>query len=1032
MNFRKLRFTFLIIAALVLSLFSLVACGGGETEVTDIFIASSNTPRTVYVEGQELDLSGGILSVVKGGATNPMPLDHADVSVSGYDSTRLGQQTLTVSYGGLSTELKVTVIPRMVAESFDTSYFIGDAFNYDKGRLKIAKDNGTTFTVPLNSEKVTVDFDFAAAGSSTVGVEYRDGGTVYTASFEVTVHTPASIDFTAPKKTSYQSHETALNLSGGFLTVKAAAPSTFSKYIPITEAMVSGYAPWEVTMSDRGTPVKQTLTVSYGKSYETTYDVFVSYSAADFVNDLAEDLSALDFTAAIPEIDASLAALAAEALEGYLELTSAERELIEEDTALALARCAVVYLNEEYIKEAAKLADAISFKINENRELVISYTAKSYAAVADALSVLEDTRSTFNRCAKALTEAEEEFANEILYDTVSFVKYIIAHNSELVSQLTPTLSFMLTAYDLLADVKPDWTVDTLGEYAVAIEAATDRILTSSFKGHSYAELYGMVAAWRDDGEYLNIIYNYYYFVKPGGREEIKSHIWQGIPFPDMLGEWYTAYSTAISMRDMFTGEYSMLANTSFFMYYYNEVLELRDRLKGGDNELLVGLYELIDFDTGIDVNLRRAQNGYFYIMGEALGSPKIEAAWEIYLRLTDIYLGFSDETDLDGIFTEMLDAISALSPAELYSFISTLNFNYDASGGLYGVFFPSVDKPTSTLSLMLGVYYDSIFGAEALPVIANLMLAMERCALLGINDNAVTDFGIQMAQLYTGLEELDAEKRAELEDYFADLLDKYGAIYSYTQGGAISPDKEGEALISELYSALDEFDAIIAYISSPDYTDAEKNRVMPLLFALNERAAMLHGEISALGGDAATALYSRIYTLGDASFTLDKRFIGAESISVNFMLSITLTGEDGEVYRLYDLYSQSSLSGFLGKIAPLLLAEHKGERFNGDIADIMADFRALSSADKNTFYTLMANLLYYDAITSCFDGSNAVAKIIEAEIAYALYEIEGTAESLDNFCEKILEAKEIFDTLGESGALGEAYEYYLEKYNSLA
>ena len=60
MNTKRIKLILLALL-LVLSLSALVGCGGGEEEgqVSGIFIASTDMPRAVYVQGQELDLTRG-------------------------------------------------------------------------------------------------------------------------------------------------------------------------------------------------------------------------------------------------------------------------------------------------------------------------------------------------------------------------------------------------------------------------------------------------------------------------------------------------------------------------------------------------------------------------------------------------------------------------------------------------------------------------------------------------------------------------------------------------------------------------------------------------------------------------------------------------------------------------------------------------------------------------------------------------------------------------------------------------------------
>ena len=137
-NTIKLTLTFALILAL--SVVILLA-GCGKKAAVDCYIAKSDLPRTSYVQGQELDLSKGYLTVTKNGEEEKLPFTSSDITVSGYSKDTLGEQKITVSYGDVSTTFNVTVVARITAEGFDSKYFVGDSFNKNKGKLKVASDD---------------------------------------------------------------------------------------------------------------------------------------------------------------------------------------------------------------------------------------------------------------------------------------------------------------------------------------------------------------------------------------------------------------------------------------------------------------------------------------------------------------------------------------------------------------------------------------------------------------------------------------------------------------------------------------------------------------------------------------------------------------------------------------------------------------------------------------------------------------------------------------------------------------------------
>ena len=74
---------------------------------TVLRIAVTNLPKTAYKVGEELDVSGGAITVIYNGWSEwiPMTVD----MVSGFDNSIVGTQVLTVSYGGATTTYNVTV-----------------------------------------------------------------------------------------------------------------------------------------------------------------------------------------------------------------------------------------------------------------------------------------------------------------------------------------------------------------------------------------------------------------------------------------------------------------------------------------------------------------------------------------------------------------------------------------------------------------------------------------------------------------------------------------------------------------------------------------------------------------------------------------------------------------------------------------------------------------------------------------------------------------------------------------------------------
>ena len=83
-----------------------------EITVEDYVTGIILTPPTklVYECGEELDLTGGkIEKVMASGTKIDVALSDSSVSISGYDKTKAGSQTINVIYEGITKQFGVTV-----------------------------------------------------------------------------------------------------------------------------------------------------------------------------------------------------------------------------------------------------------------------------------------------------------------------------------------------------------------------------------------------------------------------------------------------------------------------------------------------------------------------------------------------------------------------------------------------------------------------------------------------------------------------------------------------------------------------------------------------------------------------------------------------------------------------------------------------------------------------------------------------------------------------------------------------------------
>ena len=231
-------------------------------------IEVTSTPtKTEYLEGKDaLDLTGGKLTLYYNNDTTEV-IDLSEVVVSGFDNTKVGEQTLTITYKGKTTTFKVNVIAKslvsitVTTKPTKTEYLEAkEVLNLTGGKLALYYNNNTEEEIDL-SEAVVTGFDNTKVGEQNLTVAYGDKTTTF--KVKVTAKILVSIAVTAnPTKMNYLEAKENLDLSGGKLTLTYNNGTT--ELFDLSNASVAGFNNTIVG--------EQVLTVTYnGKT--TTFKV---------------------------------------------------------------------------------------------------------------------------------------------------------------------------------------------------------------------------------------------------------------------------------------------------------------------------------------------------------------------------------------------------------------------------------------------------------------------------------------------------------------------------------------------------------------------------------------------------------------------------------------------------------------------------------------------------------------------------------------------------------------------------------------
>ncbi len=173
----KKRFSVIFLILLIAVLFTaFVACETTDGEIPVIKIVISTLPKTEYYLGDAFELGDAKLTLtLETGNTKIVPLDAS--MISGFDSNKLGEQTLTVTYENNSVYLTVNVVTPPVyslqVESVNhkTEYVVGETFSAENLEILVTYSNGRTAVIPVETTMVS-GFDSSASGEKQLVISY--------------------------------------------------------------------------------------------------------------------------------------------------------------------------------------------------------------------------------------------------------------------------------------------------------------------------------------------------------------------------------------------------------------------------------------------------------------------------------------------------------------------------------------------------------------------------------------------------------------------------------------------------------------------------------------------------------------------------------------------------------------------------------------------------------------------------------------------------------------------------------------------
>ena len=252
-----------------------------ETKILTGISVKTYPTKVSYVQNFEnLDLTGGELTLIynnNNNYTDKVSMKAEGVTTSGFNNSTVGTVSVTISYGGKTTRLNVTIEEKVltgisVKTSPTKTSYIQNFENLDLtgGKLKLIYNNNNAWTEELSMEDTGVTasgFSNSAVGTVSVTISYKEKTTTMEVTIEEKTLTGINVK-TPPTKLSYIQNFENLDLTGGMLTLTYNDNNAWTEELSMenTGVTASGFSNSEVgTVS---------VTISY-KEKTTTMEVTI-------------------------------------------------------------------------------------------------------------------------------------------------------------------------------------------------------------------------------------------------------------------------------------------------------------------------------------------------------------------------------------------------------------------------------------------------------------------------------------------------------------------------------------------------------------------------------------------------------------------------------------------------------------------------------------------------------------------------------------------------------------------------------------
>ena len=999
----------IILLILIVStmLFTAVSCKG----TPEIAVKEDAMPQLVHVLGEELDLSKGILVVNQGKKTEEIAMNAEGVEISGYNKNQLGEQTVTVSYNGASTTVTVTVVERMQVVDYVADYLVGDSFDLSKGRLRITRNDGTTYTAILNNASVSiVGFDSSTAASGkTVTAKYTGTNESYETTFTVNIHAIDDITLKAPNKNAYSSHEKNINLDGGRI-VLTGNNGKLQKEIKLNdEAAGITIEGFDLGVVNEANPTTtQSVKVIYnGVTY--SYDIKISYTSVSMFNDHAKEFAGFDWESeTLPVIDADLGEFALQLMSMYVELSTADAILISEDDLLNVARVAVLYGYNTWLADVVKFEGAFTYDYDDYYESYsIFVTCNTYDDVASAIVELKKTDRDLYRMYEQLVKISEI---ESIYDQI--IEYIETPiiGDAMFTALIPMFEHMIELHDkYLPKLPADWQTEGFATYESAIVEIYEFILDGGYIEGENSWIYEQVAYWYDSENTIKTFDALYFYYFAQNDTEALYNL-ANVTLPSSYLDLITKLDGLMTLLDSIEAG-DVYDNTTFFYDYYAFV-EYAKEYELSDDELTAFIYSELPVNTLFgydesDVIYIGTLVDYLYYGYAQIASTLIELP--AFENLMDDYLGAfviaknNDNYLADPAFAAYVEGMMGHF-LELTGTQQNLFFGAIMPWYYYGypefAFSAKVEEAhyVSNFNNFILDYYKSIFANDnADAAFASLVVANEIYSRRFDLETWTVEFKARMTVFNDNYNLLSEQEKVEFDAYLGGLRSYCEDVLVRLDAGKPTFDAYWQGIFDELTVAIKAMDDA-SYVVEEGVFDSEGYYFYNVFLAAYERAQKLINIILTSENDAVIdAYYHEIMYISEFEYddgtkgyyqhTFEYAFSGLRGYYV--LYRIYTAGSSADYDNLYGNFFDIAYDIIVPYFNSMLDSDVTIDITKDQLVKIMNAYSKLSPLAK-AYHLLMEGGVYstyYGAIGK-FSADNYTANV--AKLISAITELEYT------------------------------------------